>query len=160
LDTKVAHHKRTRAAWQNMHTRIRHADKHFPSYLGRAVDPRWNEYTAFLSDMGECPDGHQLDRIDNSKGYGPDNCRWATRLQNARNRPDTRPLTNPRTGETLLATDWQERLGLGLGTLQHRIDDRGWSLDRALNTPSKRRKAHTSDLFDRLSPQHSSASAC
>lgn len=42
--------------------------------------------SSVLRDMGECPDGLEIDRIDNNKGYEPGNCRWATHQQNCQNR--------------------------------------------------------------------------
>lgn len=59
----------------------------FKHYGGRGitVDPRWDDFRAFYADMGE-PNGLTLERIDNAKGYGPDNCRWATWSDQVRNR--------------------------------------------------------------------------
>lgn len=45
---------------------------------GITIDPTWNSYAAFRSDMGRRPEGTSLDRIDGSKGYYKENCRWAT----------------------------------------------------------------------------------
>lgn len=44
-------------------------------------DPKWELFDNFFEDMGEPPEGRSLDRIDSSKDYTKDNCRWATASQ-------------------------------------------------------------------------------
>jgi len=78
--------------WQNMIRRC--VDNSLPSYWryggrGITVCKRWMEFTNFFSDMGECPEGCSLDRINNDAGYSPENCRWATHTEQARNKSNT-----------------------------------------------------------------------
>ena len=79
--------------WKRMRERcLNPKGVRFSYYGGRGIGicSRWEEFSAFLADMGEPGPGTSLDRIDNSKGYAPDNCRWATRTEQSRNRRCTK----------------------------------------------------------------------
>jgi hypothetical protein len=80
---------RTYRIWAGMRWRCNSPDsKMYRYYGGRGIRicDRWNDFTAFLSDMGEAPPNLSIDRIDNDGNYEPGNCRWATHSEQMRNR--------------------------------------------------------------------------
>lgn len=100
---------------------------------GVTVCDRWlNSFKNFLDDMGERPKNTTIDRIDNSKGYEPGNCRWATKREQAVNRKTTRFYTL--NGETKCLKDWARDYKVHYLMLFKRVK-RGWSLEDALNKP-------------------------
>lgn len=77
--------------WASMNQRCHNVNSpSFPAYGARGITvcDRWrNSFAAFLSDVGPKPAGdYSLERLDNSRGYSPENCIWGTRLTQAKNR--------------------------------------------------------------------------
>lgn len=103
----------TYISWQSMKTRCSNpSHKHFYNYGGKGIgyDSSWELFENFLSDMGERPHGYTLDRIDNSKGYSKENCRWASRQDQAKNTSTVKNLTF--NGKTMCMLDWSKELNL------------------------------------------------
>src|SRR4051794_25067776 len=77
-------------AWRSMRQRCNNPRRtYYSNYGGRGIKvcEAWDSYEQFIADMGPHPGpGWTLDRKDGDKDYTPDNCRWATRKTQARNR--------------------------------------------------------------------------
>ncbi len=102
---------------------------------GIKVCERWLEFSNFYEDMGVRPDGMSLDRIDNNKGYSPDNCRWATHKQQCRNTRSNHLKTL--FCETRTIAGWADEFSLSYNIVYLRIR-MGWPLERAVLTPPAR----------------------
>ena len=120
--------------WLGIRKRCRSKnDKYYSRYGGRGIDvcDSWfNSFEAFYADMGPRPQGLSIDRVDNSKGYNPSNCRWASIRQQQRNKRSNNMVTH--NGERLCLTEWSERTGIRKDTLRLRIFKYGWSINSAL----------------------------
>jgi hypothetical protein len=124
--------------WYNIRSRCENPNNEkYHLYGGRGiyVCERWQVFDNFLADMGPQPTPeHTVDRMDNSGPYSPENCRWATLIEQANNK-----RTNVRIGDQTLAEHARE-LSLTPETLRYRIAQ-GFPTSEILN-PKKRRRAH------------------
>lgn len=98
----------TYKSWRYMRDRVARD----PDYAGVTICERWGKFENFLADMGEQPNGKTLDRIDNGKGYAPENCQWATAVEQARNRTNNKHLTFGAVTRTV--AEWATHVGLSL----------------------------------------------
>lgn len=122
--------------WQSMRQRCsnkKHKQYQHYGARGITIDERWQEFTEFYSDMGEPPfKGASIDRIDNDKGYSKENCRWATRKEQANNRRSS--LLFEVNGVIMNAKEASLLLGGDKGLVSDRIN-RGWSVREAFTVP-------------------------
>lgn len=95
---------RTHRCWKSMRQRCTDTSDKYDRYKGRgiSVSPLWDSFERFLADMGECPEGLEIDRIDNDGNYEPGNCRWATRTQQMNNTCRSKQYVDARNKEGLL----------------------------------------------------------
>jgi hypothetical protein len=126
----------TYRTWSEMKYRCNNPNSH--SYfkyggVGIKVCDRWNRFENFLEDMGERPDGMSIDRIDNTKGYSPDNCRWADPYTQASNKRNVRHYKG------LNMSEWDRKLGFRPGTMRARITVSKWTWEKATTTPKFKR---------------------
>ena len=113
---------RVHMAWCSMHARCSNPSvDSFSEYGGRGIKvcDRWKSFENFYADMGNPPDGMSLDRKDTNGNYEPANCRWATLIQQARNKRTSLFLTHA--GQTLHINEWAERLEIGAATIRSRL---------------------------------------
>jgi hypothetical protein len=110
----------------------------FADYGGRGITvcERWKSFENFLADMGRRPSAsHSIDRTDNTRGYGPDNCRWATKLEQANNKRNN--VTIEFNGRSQTVPQWAKELGIAATTLYTRLYA-GWPIERALTRKSRK----------------------
>lgn len=137
--THGASGSRAYKAWKNMVKRCAaETGHHFERYgrRGISVCAAWrHSFERFIADIGPMPArGLTVERIDNDKGYEPGNVRWATMKEQGRNRTSNRLLTF--NGKTLCVAEWAELTGIREGVIRQRIDRDGWTIGRALSTPT------------------------
>lgn len=111
-------------------------NSNYKSYGGRgiAVCDRWiNSPENFLEDMGEPGEGMSIDRKDNDGNYSPDNCRWATVLEQMSN--TSRNDNIEYDGVVKCLSAWALHLKIPRNTLRNRLYTHNWSIEKAITTP-------------------------
>ena len=120
-------------SWSHMRQRCKNPNTtRYKDWGGRGLGicAEWDSFEVFLEDMGNKPSlAHSLDRIDNSKGYFPDNCRWATSTEQNNNRRSNTFYTHE--GRTLTLTQWAKVAGLTKTGLKYRLST-GVSFDKVI----------------------------
>jgi hypothetical protein len=141
--------------WSAMKTRCQcPSSRAYNSYGGRGITvcTRWQSFTNFLRDMGPRPDGFQLERINNDDGYRPENCRWASRSEQARNRRSSVKIVAH--GKQVLLLEYAEAHSLDPVTLYQRVRA-GWAIETAVSLqkrPYRRSSAKPTSKPSDLSP--------
>ena len=123
--------------WENLKKRCN--NPLCPSYRfygakGITVCSKWETFQGFYEDVGEPPYATAtLDRIDPKGNYELSNIRWASQVEQQRNRTNNRRFYYE--GENLTAAEWAERIGVSSKTMASRLLLRGWSIERAIHQP-------------------------
>ncbi len=115
--------------WWDMIQRCHNEEHHgFQRYGAKGIQvcSRWREsFENFLADMGRRPKDHSIDRIDPNSGYNPENVRWATAKQQARNKRDTQYVKHPKTGKPTTVGELADEMGLTYHQMRYRLTKQG-----------------------------------
>lgn len=139
--------KREWRSWQMMKQRCYNTSyTQYKDYGGRGIKvcDRWQGkygFRNFLEDMGKRPSGCSLDRINNDGDYMPDNCKWSTRYEQANNTRFNRVLEYK--GEKHTMSEWARIKFFPPYLLYNRLMTYKWTLERALETPLKKKTRRT-----------------
>lgn len=121
--------------WKAIKTRVANPNtSDAERYILRGIKccDRWLEsFEAFYADMGDCPEGFSIDRIDPDGDYCPENCRWANATTQSQNRGEFNKIFTYN-GESLVLKEWAKRLGIKYTTLYQRIYRSGLSFEEAI----------------------------
>lgn len=125
--------------WMLMRRRCgdaQHPDFHRYGGKGISVCCEWNDFSTFqewaLSNNYE--ESLTLDRVDNDMGYSPENCRWASRVSQSRNRKNN--IRYDWKGRRLMLSEIAESEGISLTMLRQRVQRRSWPLEMAVSLPA------------------------
>lgn len=114
-----------------------YSETQYYSQRGIIICDEWlNNYLAFKewALTHGYADNLSIDRINNNKGYSPDNCRWSDNKTQSRNRRSNISITLH--GQTKILVEWCEELCLPYSTIEMRLR-RGWEPEKALTTPAR-----------------------
>lgn len=126
---------KTYQTWSNMLTRCTNTNNDgYANYGDRGITvcKEWSTFQGFVADMGECPKGLTIERLDNDGNYCKDNCIWATHEAQARNTRRNKLITF--NGETKCLQEWANELGISRNVISARLR-MGWSTEDALTAP-------------------------
>ena len=118
----------------------------YPHYGGRGIKvcERWQKFENFLADMGECPPGRSIERIEPNGDYEPRNCRWATSKEQNRNTSRSRLIEM--NGQQKTLAEWCEIYGVPSQRIGKRLK-RGMSPEQAFDISTN--EAHTGSTIYR-----------
>ncbi len=130
---------KTRGYFCWLHMKERCTDpkhKEFHNYGGRGIYycDAWKSFENFHRDMGDKPPGLSLERINNDGNYCPENCKWATPLEQGNNSRKNRRIEID--GETKTLSQWCRTVGINKGTVLSR-ERCGWGIVEAITSPIK-----------------------
>ncbi len=112
------------------------AFKHYGQRKIKMCNQWLSSFSTFFKDMGQRPKGMTLDRIDNDGPYSPENCRWASWETQLNNKRTTLHITL--SGQTKSISEWSKIVGISKNRIWRRINELGWSHEKAVTTPLKR----------------------
>lgn len=118
-------------SWDSMKQRCcNENNSRYTKYGGKGIKVcrRWlgrNGFKNFINDMGLKPSlKHTIERVNNKKGYSPDNCKWATKKE--QNRNNSRNIYITHNGETRVLKDWSGYNGLSYDAIRWRFNNYGY----------------------------------
>lgn len=124
--------------WRRMVQRCEDAnctDYQYYGARGITVCDAWHDFSTFAADVGDRPEGLTIERIRNDEGYGPNNFRWASRLEQMQNTRGVSPITYE--GRTMSTSAWAREVGIAPRTLNARLGVLGYSVKDAITKPVK-----------------------
>ena len=154
---KVSTHGQTQTRlykiWHSMKTRCLNENaKNFKYYGGNGISicEQWIEdFTLFYkwAHANGYSEELTLDRVDNTKDYCPENCRWVSQKEQCNNRTSNRIIEYD--GEKRTMSEWAEWLNIPYSCLNNRINNLNWDIEKALTTPYKTKIIPTDRQTDR-----------